>query len=159
MHSRFGRRIGWNILGTAAGRLIGPLAQIAIARFLDPAQFGLFAIGVAWIALFEILKDLGLNHAIIVEEDRRCFVSLQFFVELSIATVLFVITLGCAPVLAAFLHEPKMGSILVLMSLQMFFLAISGPLVTEHMRTQNYRVLAIRQAVIPATMGISGWFL
>ena len=154
--SPFSRRIGWNICGTAAGRLFGPIAQIIIARYLDPTQFGLFALGMAWIAFFDVIKDLGLNHAIIVDQRTEDFVPLQFAVELSFAIVLFVFSLIGAPYLAVWLDQPGLSVMLPLLSTLMFIFAVSDPLVTQYSKAQEYRVLAVRQTVIPVVMGAVG---
>ena len=60
------------------GKFLGPVFQVLIARLLLPADFGVFAIALAWIAAFEIIKDWGLTHAILVRRGGKAELSLQF---------------------------------------------------------------------------------
>jgi|GEM_PF-2117910 len=52
------------MIGRVAGRGIGYLTQIILARILAPEGYGLFAIGWTFLRLFSIAGHLGLDHGI-----------------------------------------------------------------------------------------------
>ena len=91
--SSFVHNVSWNIIGSLSGKILGPVFQVLIARLLLPADYGVFALALAWVAVFEIIKDWGLTHAILVRRGGRAEIALQFTVQLLTALCFYIITL------------------------------------------------------------------
>jgi O-antigen/teichoic acid export membrane protein len=157
--SRFARNVGWNILSNTGGRLLGPVFQILIARIILPGDFGVFAIGVAWLAVFDIGKDWGLSQAIVVRRGGSAEIALQFTVQLITAFAFYALTLAATPVAAHLFGLPSLEVVLPLMGLIAFISAVADPIITDCLMAQHYRRLAIRQMVMPVVTGVVGLVL
>jgi len=157
--SSFVQNVGWNILGSMGGKFLGPVFQVLIARLLLPADFGVFAIALAWIASFDILKDWGLTHAILVRRGGKTEIALQFTLQLLTALCFYFITLAVTPVAADLFGQGDLKVVLPLVSLVVFITAVADPIVTDCLVTQNYRQLALRQVATPLASGAVGLLL
>lgn len=63
--SKTGRQAAWNYLVFALGKSSTLLMTVVLARLLTPADFGLFALGLLIINLFDYVKDLGVGAALV----------------------------------------------------------------------------------------------
>ncbi|MFC7621701.1 lipopolysaccharide biosynthesis protein [Microlunatus sp. GCM10028923] len=59
------RGVVWNLAQHGGGRLIGFVATVVLARLLEPEAFGLLAMGLLAINVFDRLKDLGVGSALV----------------------------------------------------------------------------------------------
>src|SRR5690606_15675703 len=124
----FARNVGWNIAGNLGGKLLNPLFQIFIARLILPADYGAFAIAVAWLAFFEIGKDWGLTQAIVVRRGGAPEIALQFTIQFITALAFYALTLIVAPLAASLFSLPSLGIALPLVGLAAFIIAVADPL-------------------------------
>lgn len=91
---------GWlfadKIVRMGAGLLVG----VWVARYLGPARFGLFNYALAFVALFSIIANLGLDSIVVRDlvhdpERRDETLGTAFFLKLSAGAATFVVTV-CA---------------------------------------------------------------
>ena len=151
--SRFSRNVLWNVLGGVTSKITGPIFAILVARLIEPRDYGVFAIGVAVAAFFQIGKDLGLSQAIIVDDKNDEHLSLQFTVQLSWACLVYAVLYVLSPYVAlAYGDAPELVSVLRILGLGFFVAAVVDPYATHHLKQQNYRFLFIRQ-VVPTVVG------
>lgn len=101
---------GWlfadKIVRMGAGLLVG----VWVARYLGPAQFGLFNYSLAFVALFSIIANLGLDSIVVrdlVHDPTRRDETLgtAFTLKLVVGAATFVLTLG-----AIWLLRPDEGA-------------------------------------------------
>lgn len=64
-----GRQAAWNYLVFALCKSSTLIMTIVVARLLDPAEFGLFALALLVVNLFDYVKDLGVGAALV--QSRR----------------------------------------------------------------------------------------
>jgi O-antigen/teichoic acid export membrane protein len=157
--SSFAHNVSWNIIGSIGGKFIGPVFQVLIARLLLPADFGVFAIGLAWIAAFEIIKDWGLTHAILVRRGGKAEIVLQFTVQILTAMSFYLITLALTPVAVDLFGLVDLAIVLPLVGLTVFISAVADPIITDYLMGQRYRQLALRQVTMPIASGVVGLLL
>lgn len=90
---------GWlfadKIIRMGAGLLVG----VWVARYLGPAQFGLFNYALAFVALFSIIANLGLDSIVVRDlvhdpERRDETLGTAFSLKLIVGSATFVLTLG-----------------------------------------------------------------
>ncbi|MGQ9406677.1 lipopolysaccharide biosynthesis protein [Mycolicibacterium gilvum] len=60
-----GRQAAWNYLVFGLSKSSALLTTVVVARLLDPADFGLFALALLIINFFDYLKDLGVGAALV----------------------------------------------------------------------------------------------
>jgi O-antigen/teichoic acid export membrane protein len=157
--SRFARNIGWNVLGNVGGKLASPIFQVLIARLVLPGEYGVFAIALAWIAAFDVVKDWGFTHAIVVRRGIPAEIALQFTLQLGMACVFYLATLAVTPLAVEVFGQPQLRTVLPLAGLAAFISAVADPLITECLKEQRYRMLAVRQMAIPFVSGVFGLVL
>lgn len=155
---RFSVNVAWNILGNVAGKLLGPLFQLLIARLLLPTDYGAFAIAMAWLAAFEVWKDWGLTHAAIVRRGEKPDTSLQFTIQIVTASAFFAVSLAVAPFGASYFAMPSLRLVLPLVAGVSLVNALGDPVLTRCLIEQNYKRLALRQLVAPAVTGATGLY-
>lgn len=157
--STFVRNVSWNILGSVSGKVLGPVFQVLIARLLLPEDFGVFALALAWIAAFDIIKDWGLTHAILVRRGGKPEVAFQLTVQLATATCFYIFTLAATPVAADLFGQGDLVLVLPIVALVVFISAIADPIITDCLLAQRYRQLALRQMATPLVSGFIGLLL
>ncbi|EHB55957.1 polysaccharide biosynthesis protein [Mycolicibacterium rhodesiae JS60] len=64
-----GRQAAWNYLVFALSKSSTLVMTLVVARLLDPAEFGLFALALLVVNLFEYIKDLGVAASLV--QNRR----------------------------------------------------------------------------------------
>jgi len=104
--------------------------SIILARLLTPAEFGLVAMAMVFIAISEIFADFGLSSALIQNQDNtsRTYATVFYF-NLAAGGILFVVLWLAAPLLAAFYNHPEVVSLVRWLSLSFI---ISGFNLVQH---------------------------
>lgn len=96
--------IAWSTLSFASGRAVTFVATLVLARLLTPAEFGVVAAILAFLALLELGSDLGMKATVVYEQERVRSERLDtaFVINLVIAVALCAIGILAAPVIAGF---------------------------------------------------------
>jgi O-antigen/teichoic acid export membrane protein len=94
----------------AAGKLLGLAGGIVLARLLEPAAFGLFAIGLFVISVPAFLNDAGLGAAFIRRpgEASRRELDAVFTFQLALVLILAVLLFFAAPFVARGYGAPEL---------------------------------------------------
>ena len=121
--------------GNLAVALGGTLFTIVVARSLSPVNFGIFSAIFALATLFSSLADLGISSALInflpkVKGDRSTIISVTFWMQLVVALILALLSLGFLPIRqdtlpgAQSLHIVYLSLLIVPLVFESFALAI-----------------------------------
>ncbi len=153
MKSQINKNIGWNILGSLTGKLLNPLLQLLVARFLLPEDYGIFSLALSVILFAEVFKDLGLTDAIIVSQEKINYIALQFTVQLTVSCLFYIILLLITPALSLYFAEADLIYILPLLGCLLLIRSVSDALTTYYLKNQLYQRLAIRQIMYPLVTG------
>lgn len=153
------KNVGWNIGGKLLAQVIVPLFAILIARILDPVDFGLFAIVAAVIGAIDIIKDMGISKAIIIEHDDRDFISMQFTVQLFLGIILYGIVFILSGHIALYFGNPKLKMALIVYALIIFIFCLESPLETFYMKSNRYNILFYRQILPVLFYGVITYLL
>lgn len=136
-----------------------PLFAILIARILDPADFGLFAIATAIIGFVDIIKDLGISQAIIIEQDDSDLISMQFTVQFILGIVIYAVIFILSDHLASCFAAPALKKALMVYALMIFIYCVEYPLETFYMKSNKYNVLFYRQILPVLFYGAITYYL
>lgn len=107
------RGVLWNLLQFGGGKFVTFVSTIVLARLLAPSAFGLVAMGLLAINLFDRLKDLGVGAALVQFPGRQARLAPTGAV-LTLATSV-LLSIGCvagAPYLAALLGDARLTPII-----------------------------------------------
>jgi lipopolysaccharide exporter len=125
---------GWMILWRVATRLLGFVSTLILARVLVPADFGLVAIAMTYIAAFDAFSIFGLQDAIIRAPDHdRAMLDTAFTLSVLRGLLNTLVIAATAPIAAHFFDEPRLLPLLLVLAL---FPAIEG---TENIGIVEFR--------------------
>lgn len=131
------RGSAWAVLLRWAGRGIGLVSILILARLLSPEDLGLFAIAMIVIGLMDHVSDMGVTtHLIRVKEATVEHCNTAWTVSILQALVVAAGTLLIAPAAAAYFNEPRvvpMLSILALSALVLGFTNVGMTLVRRNL--------------------------
>jgi PST family polysaccharide transporter len=134
--------VKWSTLGTAVKFGLQLVAQIMLARLVGPENYGLFAMAMVVLTLTNLIADLGFTWGLIqcrelTEEDIRIAFTWQLILAFLIAFALFLL----APLIAAYLKQPQLESIVRWLSLGCVITAVSVPATLLLRRRLDFRAL------------------
>ncbi len=114
--------VPWTFLTFALSKLIVTVTTLALARLLEPRDFGLVALGLLAVGVLTLLRDLGLGGALVFRQD---LVGRQIGTVLTLLLVMSSLTAAAVaastPLVAAAMDEPRLESYLPALSLIVFF--------------------------------------
>jgi PST family polysaccharide transporter len=138
-------------------RLIDLAAAAVLARLLLPEHFGLLALAATSTAFFRLFANLGLGAAIVqrreVDDD---YLSTSFWANLAAGAVLFLVAAVSGEVLGVLLKEPRIGTLVLFLSLRFVIAAGSATQVAMISRRLDYRALSLRSIASTALAGVAG---
>ena len=95
--------------GRAANFVLRLGVMAALARMLDPQDFGLVAMTAAVTGMFQLFTTAGLSSATVQSDtitDEQ--ISTLFWINLLVGTILGLLCAATAPALVKFYHEPRL---------------------------------------------------
>ncbi|HMJ34651.1 MAG TPA: oligosaccharide flippase family protein [Baekduia sp.] len=125
MEEKAVRGVSWTFLGLAVSKTVTTLTTLILARLVDPADFGLMAIGLIVVNFLFWFGGISFGATLVVHQelDRR-----QQGTVLTLALLGTVaataVSAGLAPVAASVMHEPELTGVLLALSVAVL---IGGP--------------------------------
>jgi teichuronic acid exporter len=150
----------WQGGGQAVGQAVSWLATIFVIRMLSPADYGLMAMANVFMGFFFLFADLGFGAAVVQAEavDREQLRRLLGIV-LVVNVAGCLVMLGAAPFMAAFFGEPRLASIVRVLSLN-FLLAASYVLPqSQVLREMDFRTNARIEVFATFVAAVTGLVL
>ncbi len=144
-----GRQAVWNYVIFALSKASTLLMTVVLARILTPADFGLFALGLVVLNLFDYLRDFGVSGALVQRDqrwDRLAATGLTLSVGFGVLLGLAAVAL--APVLASLLGYPELTPLVQVLAIGMVVTAVAA-VPTALLR----RRLDFRRRLIPEVTG------
>ncbi len=150
--------------------LIQFVAIVILARLLAPADFGLFAMIAAFLAIFELVKDLGLSTATIQRSSlTHRQVSTLFWLNGTLGIGIALLTAAAAPLFAWLYGEPALLHIVPVVAVSFLFTGFAAQHLALLRRQMRFTAVALVQfvseaaalglAVAAALAGLGFWAL
>jgi PST family polysaccharide transporter len=119
-------------------------SQIAMARLLDPAQFGLIAMVAPVMAFVQVFNDLGLARATVQRpEINHRDISSLFWINLGASVALCLLLIAASPLIGAFYQEPRTVGITIALSFVLLLGGLSSQQMALLSRAMRFRQMAI----------------
>lgn len=133
---------------TAASTVIVTILQLAqmsiLARFLEPGDFGLMAIMMVVIGFSQAFQDMGVSNAIIQRpEISHTQLSSLYWLNIVAGAVLTLIVIAIAPLVAMFYEDPRITSLMILLSSTFILVAIGNQYRVLCQKNLNFRTMEI----------------
>ncbi|MEJ7783953.1 MAG: oligosaccharide flippase family protein [Solirubrobacteraceae bacterium] len=102
------RGIAWSALTFGMSKALSLLSLLVLARLLVPAEFGVVAAVVAYMAIIEVVSDLGMKASVVYEQERGVTSRVQtaWTANAAAAALLAAVGVLAAPWLAGLFGVP-----------------------------------------------------
>lgn len=144
LSGRAARGFGWLMLQTAGSKLVSFASEIALARWLTKADFGLRADALTVLAFATLLQDYGINQILIHRQRRfRLWASAAFWASIVIGLAGAAVLAGAAPLIARGYGSAAMVGMVLILALRSPISAIGTVSYAKLQIDLRYRALAI----------------
>ncbi len=162
--------LSWNVKKQFFSQGINLIVGIILIRLLSPKDFGLVAMVLVIGAFAMVLRNLGLNQAVIQsKENNENIISTAFWLQVCSGFLISIIIYLAAPYIASFYNEPLIKTIVVFFSIE-FLIGTFGLIQFARVQKElNYRrlfyidifsnVLSGVTAIVMAMYGLNYWSL
>ena len=118
--------VKWSSLLQVGRQIIQFVTTAILARLLSPTDFGLVGMATIVIGFVNLFKDLGTSSAIIQRKNvsKELIYSL-FWINVAFGSLGTIVLFTSAPMIAKFYQEPRLTSILQILSLSFFISGLS----------------------------------
>lgn len=141
----------WVGISRGVNSIIQILTLVIVARLLGPSEMGLMAMASIYIAIGQVIADVGLSSALIqyprIEAEHA---SAAWWIGIAMATLLVGLGALLAQPLAEFFREPALASLIVFASF-VFPIAATGN-VAGALLTRDLRFRELARAEVMATL-------
>ena len=108
----------WKIMERGGAYAMQASIQIILARLLLPADYGIIALVVVFIAIASVFVQSGLNSALIQKKDAdEVDFSSVFYLSLGLSCAIYIILFLAAPFIALFYKMPQVTPVFRVLSL------------------------------------------
>ena len=160
----------WGFLSSGGMQLLNLIIGIFLARLLSPGEYGI----VGMLAIFTLiagnLQDSGFGVALVnIKDIKHNDYNSVFWFNIAVSLFLYAVLFLCAPLIAAFFHQPCLTSLSRFIFLGFIFAAISivpNAVLTRALRVKEKAIVSLMAllisgsvAVIMAFKGFSYWSL
>jgi O-antigen/teichoic acid export membrane protein len=149
--------VAWTTVDAVGSRLITTIVFVLLARLLEPADFGLLALSLVFVAFARLLVDQGFSAAIVQRAElTKGHLDTAFWT--SIVAGLFMAALLCllSRPLASVLEVPRLAPVLQALSAVVVLGAPSSTAVAVLRRSFGFRNLAFRRLLGASAGGVAG---
>ncbi|MGO9545650.1 MAG: lipopolysaccharide biosynthesis protein [Rhodomicrobium sp.] len=156
-HRSFLSAVKWAFVGQWGDRAFSAIFTFVLAALLGPADFGLVAIGLVYLAFMQMFLDQGLVAALIRKADvQQDHCDAVFWMNLVLSLVLVVITIAMSGWWGRVNHAPQLGQLLSVMSLSIPLEGLSIVQSALLRRSLDFKSLSIRSNVSVLIGGAAG---
>jgi O-antigen/teichoic acid export membrane protein len=148
------------ICAQAANFLIRGGSLMILARLLSPKDFGLVGMVTAFTGVLTLFRDFGLSSAAIqrttVTEEQ---LSTLFWINLLVGTLLGLLAVAVAPLVAAFYHEPRLFAVTAVLAAGFVFNGAGvqhSALLQRQMRFTTMAVIGVVSLMAGTAIAIGG---
>ncbi len=150
----------WSIVQVIGKQGIALLIFIILALFIDPADFGILAMAMAWIAFIQVFSELGFGAALIQKQSVTTkHYSTIFVINVAVGIFLTFIGILLSWPCALFFKTPNIQPVVVILSIGFLINSFSLTQMAIAQREMRFRDLAIRDISAALIGGIAGIIL
>ena len=148
----------WKLMERGGTQGVQFIVQIVLARLLLPEEYGIIALTTIFITVANVFIQQGFGVALIqkkkIEEED---LSSVFFLNLTVAFLLYIIIFFASPMIAQFYNQPILKNVLRVLSITLFMGAINSvqnAIVSRRMEFKRYFYSSISGIVLSGIVGI-----
>ena len=136
------------------------VVQVILARLLTPSDYGVIAMLVVFLAIFQVFIDSGFSSALVQKHDRsEVDYSTVFYFNIGISIILFLMFFFSAPLIAKFYETPVLTSVARIVALNLIITAFAVVPRAKFMVLINFKTQAKASLVAIIISGAIGIWL
>jgi PST family polysaccharide transporter len=136
----FGRQAGWNYVVFALSKSTTLVMTVVLARLLGPADFGLFALALLVMTMFDFVRDFGIGVALVQRPEQWSKVAPTGATLTLVSGVLIGgLAAALAPVAALLLGDERLTPIVQVLAIALVISALSVLPMAALRRRLDYR--------------------
>lgn len=117
----------WRFLERCGAQGVTFLVTIVLARLLAPEVYGLMALVTVFTAILQVFVDSGMGNALIQKKDADDLdFSSVFFFNLVMCIALYLVLFFCAPLIAAFYHNPELTLVIRVLGITLLIAGVKN---------------------------------
>ncbi|HCZ01550.1 MAG: hypothetical protein A3D16_18535 [Rhodobacterales bacterium RIFCSPHIGHO2_02_FULL_62_130] len=145
----------WSLVGQIGSSGISTIFILVFARFMPPAEFGVFAAGAMVTNLASMLAGLGLATALVQQKQfDTTTISTAFWLATAAAAVFAVAAVALAGPIALLFQDPRIHGIMLPLAITMIVSNGTAILTTVLRRDLDLRALSLRAFVVNLAAGL-----
>jgi lipopolysaccharide exporter len=152
-------------IGAVIERGLRFVVNMILARLLAPEQFGLMALVLAAIGLFETLTEMGVEQAVVQNKlsETNAFLNVAWWFSGIRGIILYLIGVIASPFVASFYAEPGLAPLLRFAFLSMLFQGLTNPgfyILQKRLQFGRYIWIVQGSALLGTLLclGLAFWF-
>jgi polysaccharide transporter, PST family len=151
------RGVTWTVLRSVSSRIVGSAVFIALARMLEPADFGTVALASVFVVLISVLVESGFAEALIQRDQvTPRDLNSAFWVNNAIGIALATVLIVFADIIAEPLGQPQLAPVLRVLSAVFVFSALASVPQAILRRELAFRAIALRGVAATLVGGAVG---
>jgi PST family polysaccharide transporter len=149
----------WSVSAELASRIVQALAFVALARWLAPADFGIFAAALMVISFSQVFGEGGMAKALVqCRADVESAANAAFWMNVGFGVVTAAILFAAAPIIATTIfRDVRVGPVLQVLTLQIVLASLASVQTALLQKAMNFgRLFWLRltTAVVPVFVSI-----
>lgn len=154
--SAFGSMI-WKFAERVCAQLVSLVVSILLARMLMPEDYSVVGIVAIFFAFCNVFISGGLNASLIQKKNATVEdYSTVLYLNLAMASTLYVLMFFCAPVIARLYEKPQLTSIIRVMGLTFFANGLKSVLSAYTSSTLNFKRFFLSTIIGTAVSAVVG---
>lgn len=158
LKSRTKKGLVWSSIERFATQGIQFLFGIILARILSPADYGIIAMPLVFLAIAQCIIDSGFSAALIrkpelTEED----LSTAFYFNISVGVICYLVLFFSSPLIADFYNTPILADLLKVTALATLFnplCAVQQAILTRKIDFKTQAVVSLFGAIVSGVIGL-----
>lgn len=162
--------LGWSVVNTVVSRLGSLVAGIALARILEPRDYGTFAVALVVLVALLSMNELGVSLAIVRWPGNVASIAPTVATLALVSSgFLYLLTFAAAPAIASALSSPESTNMIRLLAVCVLVDAVSavsaGQITREFMQRRRLMIdvsgfiVGTILTILLAILGYGGWSL
>jgi O-antigen/teichoic acid export membrane protein len=151
--------VKWNLIATVVSLVTRLLFTFALARLVGPTDFGIVSMGMLYVMFAVIVLDQGFGTALIQRKQLGPHdVGSVVWLNVTMGTVLTLLTLVLAPVAADFFDTPELTGVLRALSVTLFirgFTLVPQALVQRSLRFREWAMITTAGVLAGGIAGVT----
>ena len=149
----------WGLMSSGGMQLLNLVIGIFLARLLSPEEYGI----VGMLAIFTLiavnLQDSGFGVALInVKDIKHNDYNSVFWFSIGVSLSMYLLLFLCAPLIAAFFHQPCLTSLSRFIFLSFIFAALGispNAVLVRSLRIKEKAIISITALFVSGAVGVT----